>query len=98
MFAWFNTSEAVDLAKSLAAKIGAAVPPNQTEATKKKKVDKYQRMLREVLQHGTASVKAQNFNFYKKAKFLATLRLELSGRGYPEPWVRDIVKALMYRG
>ena len=93
---WFDAKSAVEFGEHMAAEVARIVPLDASRATRKsaaKQLDKFQR----AIMHAS-DLKAQGrLNIYKKARCANTLRWSLLDKGYPKPFVEEVVRLVITR-
>ena len=93
---WFDATVAVEFGERMAAEVEKIVPLEASQATRKsatKQLDKFQR----VIMHA-GDLKAQGrLNVYKKARCANALRWALIDKGYPKPFVEEVVRLVITR-
>jgi hypothetical protein len=93
---WFDATVAVEFGEHMAAEVARIVPLEASRVSRKnatKQLDKFQR----AIMHA-GDLKAQGpLNVYKKARCANTLRWALIDKGYPKPFVEEVVRLVINR-
>src|SRR5258708_9220770 len=93
---WFDATAAVAFGEHMATEVARIVPLEASRATRKsatKQLDKFQR----AIMHA-GDLKAQGrLNIYTKARCANTLRWALIDKGYPKPFVAEVVRLVITR-
>jgi hypothetical protein len=93
---WFDASAAVEFGEQMAAEVARIVPLDAGQAKRKsvaKQLDKFRRAITHA-----SDLKAQGrLNIYKKARCANTLRWALIDKGYPKPFVEEVVRLVLTR-
>ena len=93
---WFDAKDAVEFGEHMATEVARIVPLEASRATRKsatKRLEKFQR----AIMHAS-DLKAQGrLNIYKKARCANTLRWSLIDKGYPKPFVEEVVRLVITR-
>jgi hypothetical protein len=96
LFKWFDAGAAVAFGEHMAAEVARIVPLEAGRATRKsaaKRLDKFQR----AIMHAS-DLKAQGrLNVYTKARCANALRWGLIDKGYPKPFVEEVVRLVITR-
>src|SRR3954451_18438475 len=96
MLQWFDAKEAVAFGKHLAQEVARIVPVNSSE-TKGKKATKQMDKFRRAIVHASDLGARTPLNFYKKARCANSLRWSLIDKGYPKPFVEEVVRLVVTR-
>lgn len=97
MFAWFNTQESINFAKSIVRDISTVFPPMQPPQPTQKGRDNVAKALDSTFQRAADFGREKKLNLFKKAKYLNTLRWELTELNYPKDFVDDVIKDVLFR-
>ena len=93
---WFNAAAAVSFGQQMAEDVARIVPLAASHGTRKnaaKQMDKFRRMII----HASDLRTKVPLNVYKKARCANTLRWALLDKGYPKPFVEEIVRLVITR-
>ncbi len=93
---WFNAADAVAFGKQMAEDIARIVPPDASRAPGKKgrkQIDKFER----AILHASDLRAKVPLNVYKRARCANTLRWALLDKGYPKPFVEEVVRLVVTR-
>ena len=96
LFKWFDSSAAVAFGEHMAAEVARIVPLEASRATRKtatKQLDKFQR----AIMHAGDLRAAGRLNIYTKARCANALRWNLIDKGYPKPFVEEVVRLVITR-
>jgi hypothetical protein len=93
---WFDASAAISFGEHMADEVARIVPLDASRGTRKnasKQLDKFRRA---ILHASDLRTKAP-LNVYKKARCANTLRWALIDKGYPKPFVEEVVRLVITR-
>jgi len=93
---WFDATAAVAFGEHMAAEVARIVPLDASRATRKsanKKLEKFQR----AIMHASDLRAQGRLNIYTKARCANTLRWSLLDKGYPKPFVEEVVRLVITR-
>ena len=96
LFQWFDATMAVEFGEHMAAEVARIVPLDASRGTRKsaeKQLDKFRRA---ILHAGDLKAKGR-LNVYKKARCANALRWNLIDKGYPKPFVEEVVRLVITR-
>ena len=94
---WFDSREAVALAKIVAEELSTKFPPESVlepgKLARPKDLKKFERSLERII----TFAKEKRLNFYLKSRLLNTLMWELKDRGYNETFVKRLIETITLR-
>ena len=94
---WFDSREAVALAKIVAEELHTKFPPGSVldlgKLTRPKDLKNFEQILERIF----TFAKEKRLNFYIKSRFLNTLMWELKDRGYSETFVKRLIETITLR-
>jgi hypothetical protein len=93
---WFNATAAVEFGEHMAAEVARIVPLDASRSTRKsatKQLDKFRRAILHARDLGAK----EPLNVYKKARCANALRWNLIDKGYPKPFVEEVVRLVITR-
>lgn len=93
---WFDATVAVEFGEQMAAEVAKIVPLDASRSTKKsvaKQLDKFRR----AILHASDLKAKGRLNVYKKARCANSLRWALIDKGYPKPFVEEVVRLVLTR-
>jgi hypothetical protein len=93
---WFDAASAVDFGKHMANEVARIVPLDASRAAGKKASKQMDKFRRAIL-HASDLRKKESLNVYKKARCANALRWELIDKGYPKPFVEEVVRLVITR-
>jgi hypothetical protein len=93
---WFNASTAVKFGEHMAAEVARIVPLEASRA-KGKKAEKQLDKFRRAILHARDLGAKEPLNVYKKARCANALRWNLIDKGYPKPFVEEVVRLVITR-
>ena len=96
MLQWFNAADAVAFGKHMAQEVARIVPLEASQAKGKKeqkRLDKFRRAITHASDLGSKTP----LNFYKKARCANAMRWALIDKGYPKPFVEEVVRLVITR-
>ena len=96
MIQWFDATEAVAFGKHMAQEVARIVPVDASLG-KGKKGEKQLDKFRRAILHASDLRSKASLNVYKKAKCANALRWGLIDKGYPEPFVEEVVRLVITR-
>ncbi len=93
---WFDATAAVEFGEHMAEEVARIVPLEASRSSRKgasKQLDKFQR----AIMHASDLKARSPLNVYKKARCANTLRWALIDKGYPKPFVEEVVRLVITR-
>jgi hypothetical protein len=96
MLQWFNATEAVAFGKHMAQEVARIVPLEASQVKGKKEQKRLDQFRRAITHAGDLGSKTR-LNVYKKARCANALRWGLIDKGYPKPFVEEVVRLVITR-
>lgn len=96
LFQWFDAREAVSFGEHLAGEVARIVPLEAAEVRGKKSTKQMDKFRRAILHASDLGTKTP-LNVYKKARCANALRWSLIDKGYPKPFVEEVVRLVVTR-
>lgn len=96
MFHWFDATEAVAFGNHMAKEVARIVPIDASLGRGKKgrkQLDKFRR----AILHASDLGGRMPLNVYKKARCANAMRWSLIDKGYPKPFVEEVVRLVITR-
>lgn len=91
---WFQAGPAVDFGQHMADEVARIVPLDASKGTGKKANKQLDKFRRAIL-HASDLRKNEPLNVYKKARCANALRWALIDKGYPKPFVEEVVRLVI---
>ena len=93
---WFNATAAVQFGEHMADEVARIVPLEASRAKGKKATKQLHKFERAIL-HARDLRAKERLNVYKKARCANALRWRLIDKGYPKPFVEEVVRLVVTR-
>ena len=93
---WFQAGPAVDFGPHMADEVARIVPLDASKGAGKKANKQLDKFRRAILHASDLRTKVP-LNVYKKARCADTLRWALIDKGYPKPFVEEVVRLVVTR-
>ena len=96
MFQFFNATEAIAFGQHMAKEVARIVPLEASQPRGKKEQKRLDKFRRAILHASDLGAKAP-LNVYKKARCANAMRWALIDKGYPKPFVEEVVRLVITR-
>jgi hypothetical protein len=96
VFEWLNAAAAISFGEQMAEDVARIVPLDASRSTRKHASKQMEKFRRAILHASDLRAKVP-LNVYKKARCANTLRWALLDKGYPKPFVEEIVRLVITR-
>ncbi len=93
---WLDAGPAVEFGEQMAAEVARIVPLDASKAQGKKATNQLDKFQRAILHASDLRAKVP-LNVYKKARCANALRWTLIDKGYPKPFVEEVVRLVITR-
>lgn len=93
---WLDSSAAVAFGKHMAEEVARIVPLEATHSLRKDGAKQFDKLQRAILHASDLRTKI-SLNVYKKARCANALRWALIDKGYPKPFVEEVVRLVITR-
>ena len=93
---WFDARAAVGFGEQMAAEVARIVPLDAGHGQRKNAAKQLDQFRRAIL-HASDLRGKVSLNVYKKARCANTLRWALIDKGYPKPFVEEVVRLVVTR-
>ncbi len=93
---WFDASAAIAFGEQMAEDVARIVPLEASRSTRKNAAKQMDKFRRAILHASDLRAKVP-LNVYKKARCANTLRWALLDKGYPKPFVEEVVRLVVTR-